>query len=65
MLVGERLWVRPPWIEPQPEALDLIIDPGQAFGTGAHATTRLCLELMLELERPARLPTWLRLSVLP
>ena len=32
-------------------ALDVVIDPGQAFGTGAHATTRLCLELMLE--RPA------------
>ena len=30
--------------------IDLIIDPGQAFGTGAHATTRLCLELMLELD---------------
>ncbi len=30
--------------------LDVVIDPAQAFGTGAHATTRLCLELMLELE---------------
>ena len=30
-------------------SIDLVIDPGQAFGTGAHATTRLCLELMLEL----------------
>ena len=29
--------------------VELVIDPGQAFGTGAHATTRLCLELMLEL----------------
>jgi len=51
--VAGRLYVRPPW-SPAPEAssgiLDVVIDPGQAFGTGAHATTRLCLELMLELE---------------
>jgi ribosomal protein L11 methyltransferase len=39
--------VRPPWIEPSGTALDVVIDPGQAFGTGAHATTRLCLELLL------------------
>ena len=44
------LWVRPPWEEPHPGALDLVIDPGQAFGTGAHPTTRLSLELMLDLE---------------
>jgi ribosomal protein L11 methyltransferase len=44
------LRVRPPW-EPAREAtIDVVIDPGQAFGTGAHATTRLCLELLLELE---------------
>jgi len=44
-----RLVVRPPW-EPALEAdVELVIDPGQAFGTGAHATTRLCLELMLGL----------------
>jgi ribosomal protein L11 methyltransferase len=45
------LRVRPPW-EPAKAAggvLDIVIDPGQAFGTGAHATTRLCLELLLEL----------------
>ncbi len=51
--LGERLYVRPPW-SPAPGAgsgmLDVVIDPAQAFGTGAHATTRLCLELMLELE---------------
>ncbi|MDE3069267.1 MAG: 50S ribosomal protein L11 methyltransferase, partial [Acidobacteriota bacterium] len=39
--------VRPPW-EPasaRERAVEVVIDPGQAFGTGAHATTRLCLEL--------------------
>jgi len=48
---GVRLHVRPPW-HPAPPfgSLDVVIDPGQAFGTGAHDTTRLCLELLLELE---------------
>jgi ribosomal protein L11 methyltransferase len=50
LLVGERLWLRPSWEEPRPGAVDLVVDPGQAFGTGAHPTTRLCLELLLELE---------------
>jgi ribosomal protein L11 methyltransferase len=50
VLVGERVWVRPPWAPRHAQALDLVVDPGQAFGTGAHPTTRLCLELMLELE---------------
>jgi ribosomal protein L11 methyltransferase len=50
VLVGERIWVRPPWAEPREGAIDLVIDPGQAFGTGAHPTTKLSLELMLELE---------------
>lgn len=45
------LTVRPPWEPPGDTPIDLVIDPGQAFGTGTHATTRLCLELMLELER--------------
>ena len=43
-----RLTVRPPWEPAGDTALDVVIDPGQAFGTGAHATTRLCLELLLE-----------------
>jgi ribosomal protein L11 methyltransferase len=50
VLVGGRVLVRPPWAEPRPGTLDLAIDPGQAFGTGAHPTTRLSLELLLELE---------------
>jgi ribosomal protein L11 methyltransferase len=41
--------VRPPWEPAGTTPIDVVIDPGQAFGTGAHASTRLCLELMLEL----------------
>jgi len=54
-----RLRVRPPW-EPPLEAggIDLVIDPGQAFGTGAQHTTRLCLELLLELEPAGALADW-------
>jgi ribosomal protein L11 methyltransferase len=53
ILVAGRLYVRPPWEEPplRPGVIDLPIDPGRAFGTGAHATTRLCLELLAELAR--------------
>lgn len=45
------LYVRPPWEAPSERAgvREIAIDPGQAFGTGAHATTRLCLEFLLEL----------------
>jgi ribosomal protein L11 methyltransferase len=50
VLVGGRLWVRPPWAAPREGAIDLCVDPGQAFGTGAHPTTKLSLELLLELE---------------
>ncbi len=49
LVLGERLAVRPPWEEAVGAEIELVIDPGQAFGTGAHATTRLCLELMLDL----------------
>jgi ribosomal protein L11 methyltransferase len=44
------LWVGPPWERPHEGALAVVIDPGRAFGTGAHPTTRLCLELLLERE---------------
>jgi len=49
-----RLWVGPPWEEAREGLLPVVIDPGRAFGTGAHPTTRLCLELLQELE-PASL----------
>jgi len=50
LVLEGRLTVRPPW-EPRGQTpIDVVIDPGQAFGTGAHATTRLCLELMLDRE---------------
>jgi ribosomal protein L11 methyltransferase len=45
-----RLTVRPPWESPASTELDIVIDPGQAFGTGAHPTTRLSLELLLGLD---------------
>jgi ribosomal protein L11 methyltransferase len=45
------LWVGPPWETPEPGLLPVVIDPGRAFGTGAHATTRLCLELLQTLDR--------------
>ncbi len=45
------LWVGPPW-ELQPhDAIAVVIEPGRAFGTGSHATTLLCLELLQELPR--------------
>ena len=50
LLVGGRLWLRPSWESPREGAIDLVVDPGRAFGTGAHPTTRLCLELLLEIE---------------
>jgi len=49
VMVGGRIWLRPSWEEPRSDAIDVVIDPGRAFGTGAHATTRLCLELLLDL----------------
>ncbi|WP_153110934.1 50S ribosomal protein L11 methyltransferase [Propionivibrio limicola] len=43
--VSDRLWIVPSWHEaPDPEAIVLVLDPGMAFGTGSHPTTRLCLE---------------------
>ena len=55
VLIRDRLYLRPPWEQAavRPGVIDLVIDPGRAFGTGAHATTRLCLELLLELAQEA------------
>ncbi|HEY4280073.1 MAG TPA: 50S ribosomal protein L11 methyltransferase [Conexibacter sp.] len=49
LVLGSELAVRPPWEAPIETAVELVIDPAQAFGTGSHATTRLCLELLLAL----------------
>jgi ribosomal protein L11 methyltransferase len=45
------LWIGPPWRTPPDDAVAVVIDPGRAFGTGGHATTRLCLELLEGLPR--------------
>ncbi len=58
---GERrLRVRPPWAraDPDPGTVDVVIEPGQAFGTGAHQTTRLTLQLLLGLEPAGALADW-------
>jgi ribosomal protein L11 methyltransferase len=53
VVVG-RFWVGPPWEQPPAGFEAIVIDPGRAFGTGAHPTTRLTLELLQELQ-PASL----------
>ena len=59
---GRRLRVRPPWAaaeEAAPAAdLELVVDPGASFGAGSHATTQLCLELLLEMEPAGALCDW-------
>ncbi|MEO8092047.1 MAG: 50S ribosomal protein L11 methyltransferase [bacterium] len=48
--IADRVLIRPSWESVEREAVvDVVIDPGQAFGTGAHPTTRMCVELLLEL----------------
>jgi len=45
MKFGKHLWICPSWIKPpEPKDINIILDPGQAFGTGSHPTTALCLE---------------------
>jgi ribosomal protein L11 methyltransferase len=61
-IAGGRIVVRPSWAVDGPgslpagaeQAVEVVVDPGQAFGTGAHATTALCLELLLELADAGR-----------
>jgi ribosomal protein L11 methyltransferase len=48
-LVGP-FWIGPPWQPVPADVVPVVIDPGRAFGTGGHATTRLCIELVAELE---------------
>jgi ribosomal protein L11 methyltransferase len=55
VLAGGRVVIRPEWhASPEPDALDVVIDPGQAFGTGAHPTTRMCVELLIQLADQGR-----------
>jgi ribosomal protein L11 methyltransferase len=50
---GERLWIVPTWHEPpDPAAINIVLDPGAAFGTGSHPTTRLCLAWLERNVRP-------------
>jgi ribosomal protein L11 methyltransferase len=51
--VGRRFTILPPWEKPHPDRINLIIDPGMAFGTGHHETTRSCLVLMEKYDSPA------------
>lgn len=51
MRFGRRLWIVPSWhTPPEPDAVNILLDPGLAFGTGTHPTTRLCLEWLDGLE---------------
>ncbi|MEZ8105790.1 50S ribosomal protein L11 methyltransferase [Vibrio cortegadensis] len=51
MKFGERLWICPSWREvPEPDAINVMLDPGLAFGTGTHPTTSLCLEWLEGLD---------------
>lgn len=62
MRIGARLVIRPSWENYTPKTGEVVveIDPGMAFGTGTHATTLLCLELITELlEEPAQLTSML------
>ena len=58
MRFGDRLWVCPTWVEPPPEAASgtvVRLDPGLAFGTGSHPTTRLCLRHLARLDLAGKL----------
>jgi len=58
MRFGERLWVCPSWCEtPDPDAVNLMLDPGLAFGTGTHPTTELCLRWLDSIDCQAKTVT--------
>jgi ribosomal protein L11 methyltransferase len=61
--IGGRLYVRPPWERPAERGgvAEIVINPGRAFGTGTHATTSMCLELLVASSRSGRLARLLRL----
>ena len=49
LAVGRNLWICPSWLTPPaPQAINILLDPGMAFGTGDHPTTALCLEWLAE-----------------
>jgi len=51
--ISDRLWIVPSWHDaPDPAAINLVVDPGLAFGTGSHPTTRLCLQWLEAVVRP-------------
>lgn len=53
--INERLWIVPSWHDaPDPAAVNLVLDPGMAFGTGSHPTTRLCLEWLCQHLQPGQ-----------
>jgi ribosomal protein L11 methyltransferase len=49
------IWIGPPWEQPPEPARAVVIDPGRAFGTGAHPTTQLCVALLARVERSGSL----------
>lgn len=50
-VVAGGLWLGPPWEVPPDGVSAVVVDPGRAFGTGAHPTTRACVELLADVER--------------
>ena len=55
VFVSDRLWIVPSWhVAPNPDAINIVLDPGLAFGTGSHATTHLCLQWLDGNLRPGQ-----------
>lgn len=58
--LGQRLWICPSWYTPlEPDAVNIMLDPGLAFGTGHHPTTALCLEWLEQHDSALNGQTWL------